>query len=141
MLRSTLNPVYQICILIYFKKQECLCVFPSTKIIDLNLGVFSRAVRGLIRWVVCVYLSWRSMGLGRYLSALMRKKVWLSEAWSPLQGLKSKGPVGPEILFLFVLPKEDVIGLHDREKHRQEEVEIGPKSSTLIPISTGVGED
>ena len=44
------------------------------------------------------------------------------------------GAVRPEILVLFVLPKEDVIGLHDREKHRQEEVEIGPQSSTLIPL-------
>ena len=41
------------------------------------------------------------------------------------------GAVRPEILVLFVLPKEDIIGLHDREKHRQEEVEIGPQSSTL----------
>ena len=53
------------------------------------------------------------MGLGQYLSALMRKKVWLSEAWSPPQGLEFKGPVGPEILVLFVLPKDDVIRLHD----------------------------
>ena len=30
--------------------------------------------------------------------------------------------------------QKDVIGLHDREKHRQEEVEIGPQSSTLIPL-------
>ena len=74
------------------------------------------------------------MGLGRYLSALMRKKVWLSKAWSPPQGQEFKGPVGPKILVLFVLPKEDVIGLHDIEKHRQEEVEIGPQSSTLIPL-------
>ena len=35
---------------------------------------------------------------------------------------------------LFILPNEDVIGLHDREKHTQEEVEIGPKGSTLIPL-------
>ena len=38
------------------------------------------------------------------------------------------------MVILFILPKVNVTGLHDREKHRQEGVEIGPQSSTLIPI-------
>ena len=38
------------------------------------------------------------------------------------------------MVILFILPKADVTGLHDREKRRQEEVEIGPQSSTLNPL-------
>ena len=41
----------------------------------------------------------------------------------------------------FILPNEDVIGLHDIEKHRQDEVEIGLQGSTLIPLPYRVGED
>ena len=38
------------------------------------------------------------------------------------------------IEILFILPKEYVIRLHVREKHRQEKVEFGPQGSTFIPL-------
>ena len=66
----------QMCILIYFKKLECLCVCPSTKIIGLNLNLGQRV--GL--WVIRGWSEWG-------------KKY--GQARSPPQGLEFQGPVGP----------------------------------------------
>ena len=51
---------------------------------------------------------------------------------APIKPKRVKSHESMEILF--ILPKVDVIRLHDREKHRQEKVEFGAQGTTLIPL-------
>ena len=51
---------------------------------------------------------------------------------APIKRKRVKSTESTEILF--ILPKVDVIGLHDRERHRQDEVEFGAQGTTLIPL-------
>ena len=51
---------------------------------------------------------------------------------APIKPKRVKSHESMEILF--ILPKVDVIRMHDREKHRQEKVEFGAQGTTLIPL-------